>query len=131
MTLGDIDKYMKKSANWKLRQDWLWKHADARKHRLDYMASIAANNENAIKNNNTKKFSALGIYDFKKTNNGYDVQRKKGVTDEQEKQWWDAVTSDYKYGDMYNTPDGPLSRDVYIDQDTGDVMYSKPGSDWT
>ena len=95
------------------------------------MADIAANNENAIKNNNAKKFSALGIYDFKKTDNGYSVQRKKGVTDEREKQWWDAVTSDYKYGDMYNTPDGPLSRDVYIDQDTGDIMYSKPGSDWT
>jgi hypothetical protein len=59
LTLGELDDYMKRSADWKARQDWLWTHQDAAKHRLKYLADIARNNEDDKGNlKGADKFSA-------------------------------------------------------------------------
>lgn len=114
LKLSDIDAAIKASQDWKDTRAWLWDPQNGAANRLQYMAMIAPNNEENGKLRGAKQFSAQNIYNFEKQADGtYKVTLK--ATPEQEKAWWDAVTTDYKYGDMYNTRHTPAARNIYID----------------
>ena len=130
MTLGRIDKAIKSSNDWIKTQKYLWDPNDGLNRRLEYMAMIAPNNEENGKLRD--KFSAKNIYSFEKGADGkYNVTRRTDVDDidKAERDWWNSVTTDYKYGDMYNTKHFPSSRDIFIDQDTGERLPSRPTAD--